>query len=339
MLSKGIGTMIPNSTRTSASRDRERDTRRPLDRVLAGRAFSIDPIACAAGARILRSLPQEAREERQARTLPHELLFRVSLSAICHQINWDFLSQQLGSLFDGGCDVSDLSVITARDVDVLLSGYHRPERIRATERAALLRDVGATILREFEGRVENLLMGPGTRLLGPKGFVERLDHFQAFREDPLRKKSNVLIHELVRDGFAEFEDSAQIAPAVGYHIMKLYLRSGRVLPLHQETLDLLKKDSEPRPRLVRLLRETVSEALSLTALYAAMSIPKVNSLEWQIGRDICDRGRPKCSGNNASIAERLGLTSDDCPYASFCRAFADKEWRLLREPDLKKSFY
>ena len=91
--------------------------------------------------------------------------------------------------------------------------------------------------------------------------MARLDRFQAFRDDPLRKKSNVLVHEIVRDRIANFDNSTQIAPAIDYHIMRLYLRSGRVLPLHRETLDLLKKNSAPRPRLVKLLREAVSEAV------------------------------------------------------------------------------
>jgi hypothetical protein len=255
-------------------------------------------------------------------------------------MNWDFLSERLSPLFDAkGRDARVLSTTTAREVNAWLAGYHRPERIKPKERAALLRDVGATIVREFEGKTENLLKGSGRRLHGLDGFMERLDCFQAFREDPLRKKSNVLVHEIVRDGIANFDDASQIAPAIDYHIMRLYLRSGRVVPIHPETLDLLKKDSAPRPRLVKLLREVVSEAVSLTAFYAAMSIPEVNSLEWQIGRDVCDRIRPNCSGGNVSIAARFGLTSDDCPYVGFCRAFADKEWRQLREPDLKKSFY
>jgi hypothetical protein len=255
-------------------------------------------------------------------------------------MNWDFLSERLSPLFDAkGRDARVLSTTTAREVDAWLAGYHRPERIKPKERAALLRDVGATIVREFKGNAVSLLKGAGRRLHGHDGFMERLDRFQAFREDPLRKKSSVLVHEIVRDGIANFEDSSQIAPAIDYHIMRLYLRSGRVVPLHPETLDLLKKDSAPRPRLVKLLREVVSEAVSLTAFYAAMSIPEVNSLEWQIGRDVCDRGRPNCSGGNFSIAARFGLASDGCPYAGFCRAFADKEWRMLREPDLKKSFY
>jgi hypothetical protein len=261
--------------------------------------------------------------------------------ATCHQINWDFLSERLRRAFedDVGVSVEALSRTSAREVDTWLSGYHRPERIRARERAALVRDLGATLLHSFEGKAESLLEGTGARLHGPDGFMQRLDRFQAFREDPLRKKSNVLVHEIVRDGIATFQDSNKIAPAIDYHIIRLYLRSGRVVPLHRETLDLLKQDSFPRPRLVKLLRQAVSEALSLTALYADRSIPEVNSLEWQIGREVCDRGRPKCRGGNASIAERLGLATDGCPYADFCQAFANEEWRVLREPDLKKSFY
>ena len=332
--------MTLSSARTYVNPNIGRSTRPLLDRALAGRAFSVDALACAAGAQILRTFRLDVGQDRFTRPLGSELLFKIALSAICHQINWDFLTERLSPLFDEGRLVARvLSTTTARDVDAWLAGYHRPERTRAKERAALLRNIGTIIVQEFEGKAENLLKGSGRRLYGPDGFMERIDRFQAFGEDPLRKKSNVLVHEIVRDGIANFDDATQIAPAIDYHIMRLYLRSGRVLPLHSETLDLLKKDSVPRPRLVKLLRETVSDAVSLTALYAGMSIPEVNSLEWQIGRDVCERSRPNCSGGNVSIAERFGLAGDGCPYASFCRAFADKEWRLLREPDLKKSFY
>lgn len=314
--------------------------RPPLDRALAGRAFSIDPLACSASAQILRSINIDGTHNPSVRPLESELRFRIALSAICHQINWDFLSERLSFLFDAETfEARDLSEATARDIDHWLEGYHRPERIRAKERAALLRDVGGTLFRDFGGRATNVIYGSGRRLYGPNGFLDRLDRFQAFREDPLRKKSNVLVHEIVRDGIASFDDEHQIAPAIDYHIMRLYLRSGRVIPIHQETLELLKKDCTPRPRLVKLLREAVSEAVALTALYSKMSIPEVNSVEWQIGREVCDRSRPKCLAGNGSITERFGLMDDKCPYGNVCRAFADPEWRALREPDLKKSFY
>jgi hypothetical protein len=271
-------------------------SRSDFDRALAGRAFSVDEIACVSAAQVLQTLRVETPARESGRCLATELLYRISLAAICHTINWDFLAERLARAFDeGGIDSRVLCSVTARDVHAWLDGYHRPERIRAKERAAFLRDLGNGLLRGYSGDAARVLLESGGHLYGPGGFFERLDEFGAFREDPLRKKSNVLVHEIVRDHLATFQDQDKIVPAIDYHIMRLYLRSGRVVPLHRETFELLKRDSLPRPRLVKLLREAVSKAVSLTALYAKMSVPEVNGLEWHIGRDVCDRVRPGCT--------------------------------------------
>jgi hypothetical protein len=332
--------MTSKPARTHDELDRLGPERPILDRALGGPAFSIDPLACVAAAQTLTKLRPESEQVQTRNLLSVELMFRLALAAICHQINWDFLSERLRLVArTNGLSTDKLKSVTARDIEKWLEGYHRPERTRPKERAALLRDVGLTIQQHFQGKPENLLKGSGRRLHGPDGFLERMDRFRAFREDPLRKKTNVLVHEIVRDRIANFDDSAQIAPAVDYHIMRLYLRTGRVFPLHRVTVDVLKQDSSPRPRLVKLLRKAVSDALSLTAMYANMTVPEVNSLEWQIGREICDRARPNCTGENLTLAERFGIVGDGCPFNSSCRAFSDTEWRKLREPDLRKSFY
>ena len=147
------------------------------------------------------------------------------------------------------------------------------------------------------------------------------------------------MHDLVRVGIARFTVEDTIEPAVDYHIMRLYLRTGRVAPLHRSTLELLKHDSRPRARLIKLLRETVGEALALTAFYAKVPIPTLNSREWQLGRKICERTRPRCSDVEDAVRDQLALNSSSCPYSGFCRAAADPEWRALREPDHSKSFY
>ena len=314
--------------------------RRPLDRALSGRAFSIDELACAAGAKVLRALRIETDRAESTRVQESELLFKLAQSAICHQINWDFLAERLGSLFDDpSVGAESLRVATARDVDTWLAGYHRPERVKATERAALLRDLGNVILHNYGGKAVNLFISARQQLYGTDGLLKRLDGFQAFREDPLKKKSNILVHEIVRDGVATFLNSEHIAPAIDYHIMRLYLRTGRVVPVHRETMDVLKQDSMPRQRLVTLLREAVSEALRLTALYSNLSIPEVNAFEWQIGREACDRRKPRCSVGNELFNQQFGFFSDACLYSGFCLAYADENWRMLREPDLRKSFY
>ena len=74
--------------------------RRPLDRALSGRAFSIDELACAAGAKVLRALRIETDRANRRASRSQNYYFELAQSAICHQINWDFLAERLGSLFD-----------------------------------------------------------------------------------------------------------------------------------------------------------------------------------------------------------------------------------------------
>lgn len=311
-----------------------------FDRALDGPAFEVVPIACSAAAKVLRGLRLAEKAVASQRSLAAEMLYRTARAAICHQINWDFLDERLSLAFGSmPLDAISLSRVTARDVNAWLAGYKKPHRIRAKERAALLRDLGERLLDDCAGDVLVLFKRSARRLYGPGGYLEQLGRFIAFSEDPLQKKSNVLIHEIVRDGLFTFDDEGAIAPAVDYHIMRLYLRTGRVAPIHRSTLESLKQDSMPRARLVRLLREVVSEAVSLTAFYADLSVPTVNDLEWRLGREVCDRVRPRCSHLPADARMRLGVAGQQCPNAGFCLAFRDPDWRSLREPDHKKSFY
>jgi hypothetical protein len=317
--------------------------RPPLDRVLGSRqAFKIDEMACAAAARIISELRGLGYVPNFAlrRSLSHELLFRISLTAICHQINWDFISSKMGEVFDEiGDDAAFLANVTARQLEQWLAGYHRPDRIKAKERAALLRNVGAVVLRDYSGNTETILLKSKGRLYGEGSISTCLDSFDAFSADPLRKKTNVLIHEIVRDRIARFDDEEDIKPAIDYHIIRLYLRSGRVVPVHQEAFDALKHSTVPPTRFVKLIRQAVSEALSLTAFYARASIPMLNGLEWEIGRDICDRDHPLCNDPAATKAVRWAEEEMGCPYIEFCHAFKNPEWRMVSEPVLRKNFY
>lgn len=310
-----------------------------LDRALAGAAFAVNELACVEAALVLKNF-KSVETDVIGPSTSNNFLYHLCVAAICHQINWDYLSNRLAVIFEASHITAEyLSKVSAREVAGWLEDYNKPERIRAAERASLLRDLGQILVRDYAGDATKILIDSNRKLVGPDGFLLRLDAFASFKEDPLRKKSNVLIHEIVRAGIARFEDEGNIQPAIDYHIIRLYLRTGRVVPLHQATLDLLKEDSSPRPRLVKLIRKSVGEALSLTALYANLSIPYVNGLEWQIGRGICERGTPKCTG---PISEALFPFLNEhgvCPNVKFCFAFSDPDWQRLREPDLKKSFY
>ncbi|MCF4123880.1 hypothetical protein [Methylobacterium sp. SyP6R] len=330
--------MIRNQALISGTLDMRRD--RPLlDKALNGSAFGVDPVSCVAAARILVGIRAAHQNFELRRDYQTEILFRLSLGAICHQINWDFISKHLGLAFDEeGISAAYLANVTARDISRWFGTYHRPERLRAQERASLLRDLGTSLLRIWNGDIAKMLDDTEFNIQGSRGFLAQLDKFEAFREDPLRKKSNVIVHDLVRDKLVPFKDENSISPAIDYHIMRMYLRNGRVYPLHHETMLLLKGDSTPRPRLVKLLRQAVSEALSLTAFYAGMSIPQVNGLEWEIGREKCDRISPQCQ-IVGQLDEGQFINKSICIYSEFCRAYSDPNFLSLREPDLKKSFY
>ncbi len=206
----------------------------------------------------------------------------------------------------------------------------------------MLRAIGTGLSSHFEGDAWALVGRSQDRLDGATGFLAQLDTFEPYRMDPLRKKSSVLIQDLVRERIVHFEDEVSIRPAVDYHIMRLYLRTGRVVPMHSVVVDVLKGKPRPRPRLVRLLREAVAEALQATARYAQLSVADVNYVEWQIGRAICDRRRPACTEPQPQVhidRDVAALYDTKCPYLGFCHAFRDAEWRKLSEPNFVSRFY
>ena len=305
----------------------------PLRRALAGKAFRVDAIACRTAANILRNkLSDQIKNPKRRVLTAFELTFRIALTAISHKINWDFLSERLRHNLDTQSNIAELlRTITTAQVENWLSGYHSPDRVRAKERGAFLRNVGQVIVDEFDGNSLNILNLSQRDLRGPSGFLAQLDRFSAYNQDPLRKKSNVLVHDLVREGLVHFKDENEIQPAIDYHLMRLYLRTGRVVPIHADTHALLSEVSEPQPRLVRLLREAVAEALCLTALYAQFSVPLLNFVEWRIGRERCHENNPVC----------VGAASDNehaCANYEYCPARTDPNW-MLKEPVSKKAFY
>jgi len=324
----------------------ESPTRR-IDELLNRPLFRVDSLACMGAAQVIRHY--RARSENTPwGHLPSsiQLTFKLAFIAACHQINWDYLQSRLAeNLLCDDCKQlpQRLAKLHASDVQTWLSDYHKPLRIRAKERAQLMRDVGQKLLAHYGGDSSNLLREADYRLEGPSGFLSKLDIFEAYKEDPLRKKSHVLVQDLTREEIARFHDEDKIEPAIDYHIMRLYLRSGRVAPLFSEVGEVLKGRSRPRPRLVKLLRKAVGEALGLTAFYAGLNVSATNYIEWQIGRSIClGEAPPNCLQQRPLTnldPDIRTLFHSSCPYIGFCLAYTDDKWRALKEPDFVKSFY
>lgn len=320
--------------------------RKEIGDILRFDAFSIDAIACKSAAEAIASYTAGV-ERAPWGNLPREIQlgFKLAFVGICHQFNWDFLQGRLASILleDGAAElVERIARASARDVQEWLSDYEKPERIEAAERARLLRDIGRKTITKLSGQPWSLVETAGYMIGGEKGFLEQLDIFDAFSADPLRKKSNILVQELIREGIVSFKDEEVVGPAVDYHIIRLYLRTGRVLPKHDELGVYLGRHPRPRERLVELLRSAVAEALRLTAFYANLSVPVVNYIEWQIGRGVCFNDRPGCLDCNVAEdfdPEIRSLCNGPCVYAFFCKAFGSETWRELEEPRFRSTFY
>jgi len=307
--------------------------------------FGIDELKCMALARRMSHYRPRRKLTPHSKDARDQLALSIAITAICHQFNWDFLNRRLSScLLDQDLGVLEsIKRVSTSDFQLWFSDYDEPERIRAEERSRMLREIGRTLEREFEGDAQLLISRCNGHLAGPDGFFELMDQFAAYREDPLRKKTNVLIHELVRSGAVQFTDPEHIAPAIDYHLIRVYLRTGRVYPLHAFIFeDLATGDPRPRTRLVRVLREKVATAVKLTAFLGGLTVPDVNFIEWQLGRSICVRGTPGCiSGVRARPldSEVAKLFDTRCPYSENCTAFQDPRWLQLQEPVFKKTFY
>lgn len=235
-----------------------------IDRALGGDPFSIDQFRCFDAARVLS--PYRAVHESHPWTgLPvaSQLVFKILFVSICQQFNWDFLQAKMAHwlLPDPVRLLSTVSAVDARFIDRLLTDYEKPERIKARQRAAMLRSTAERLGQLLsDGKIDELVRAP--RLDGSSRFYELMQSIPAFAEDPLEKKSRILAHDLYRERILLFEDPENLKPAVEYHIIRLYIRTGRVYPTNEAVKgELLNPDSPARPRLVTLLRSAVQEAM------------------------------------------------------------------------------
>jgi len=270
-------------------------------------------------------------------------LFKLFFVSICHQINWDFLLGRMREYFfaaDTDTMIGRALKYGAKDVEHMLAGYARPDRIKAKERAKIMRMLAAALVEQYGSRVDGLFFP--SRIGGDDGLIERLNKFSAFSEDPVGKKVNVFVQELLREHIATFDDEGSVQPAIDYHLIRLYLRSGRVTSKEVVVLSVLTSASPTRMRLITLLRQKVGEALALTSFYAKKTIFEVNYVEWQIARQRCELDGPICTGpwpNSEFDQAIIAIQPLSCPYSGWCLAHNDSEWTALREPEVRKAFY
>jgi hypothetical protein len=315
-----------------------------IDRALSGNPFGIDKFRCSEAAAVVRAFrPRAHTEVWSALPTLSQLVFKSLFVSICHQFNWDFLQNAMACwlLPHPERRLDEIGGTRSSEIERLLAAYPKPERIQAHQRARMLRTTAVELKGLLEsGQLKALIRH--RRLNGVEGFYDVMRSVSAFTEDDLEKKVRVLAHDLHREGIVVFKDPQNLRPAVEYHILRLYIRSGRVYPTDESVREqLLTRGASSRTRLVSLLRRAVEEAMDVTAFYAGIDVAGLNYIEWQIGRAVCTAENPRCTSVPfENLPDDVAALSDAlCPYANFCRSFNEPQYGWYHEPHFQKAIY
>jgi hypothetical protein len=148
---------------------------------------------------------------------------------------------------------------------------HDPER-----RAKLWDDLAKGLLKDYGGQAEALIEASGGKLGGTGGALFRLSEFDAFA-DPLRKKAFLVCKIWERRGWLTVSDPESWEVSADNVLMRLALRSGLV---EQGDVDEV--------------REATRDAFKQVAEKAKISLPVLDDLLWEKGRE-----DPDLIGNEA----------------------------------------
>jgi len=267
--------------------------------------------------------------------------------SICHQANWDRLHSRVVDI--AATDFyallpQSLSQMDSKRFDELFGSALDSARLRRRERIALLRNLSEQSEDWLGPNCPEWVTNANIRLSGTDGLYAWLNKIRIFSADPIQKKARVFVHQLLRYGLIDVLDPENIAPAVDYHLMRLYVRTGRIRPVDEWEERLKDEDSTVRIEPITALRRAVEESMYYTATGANLRVDEVNHIEWQIARSFCLRKDPHCSSGPlpekpvdeavVNLSCRLGHC---CPLSSECLAAVDSNLRELVDPQSAKS--
>lgn len=241
-------------------------------------------------------------------------------SAICHQMNWDFLRHavyQKTLEFPDWLDPELLANISKDETRELLANYNKPKRIRADERAAILRQVGN--LAKKHGSFVNLFFEDSGQILSEAHLRQNLLECPAFAQDPEEKKLQLLLQKL--SNYSQLSGLAAFCgPAVDYHLVRCFLRRGLLLPKTKLSIEFVTStETQRRESTVGALRHLCGILIQEISDYAGLSINTVNQIEWYVGRSICIEGEPDCflkKPDSGWAREKY----EKCPFSGTCCA-------------------
>lgn len=268
--------------------------------------------------------------------------------SICHQANWYDLHDRIIRIAQDNIGIlhpRNLLSLTPKEFKIIFGPGLDEQRMRAGERVRILQELGACLPNwPVEGE-QSWLSDCCVKIEGPGGLMAWLKELRVFSDDPLQKKPRVLIHQLLRYGLINVIDPGSVRPAIDYHIMRLYVRTGRVIPITEEAFERVRQEEVARVEFLTHLRRAVEEAMWHTAVGSGLRMDHLNHIEWQIARSVCIRSGARCKMGpipekpiDESLA-RLAASQGGCPLSTYCQGYRDPELRSIVDPRSVRPYY
>jgi hypothetical protein len=300
--------------------------------------WEVQPLRCYEMGLLLRGLPEPPPQERLSND-PHLAVWGEFLAAaVCHATNWNTLRRGIAQFLQSPPgDASTFAQLSLHEFETGL-GHSFTNKLRMSARHRMFVEV-ATQLASGEISWTHHVLTANPSLAGDQGIYSMLDSFPTFNGDPERKKARILVQELCRTGLMSPTDPENLRPAVEYHIMRLYLRTERVVTAVPTDVPRLTSSETFRVDTINRLRRAVEEAMVYTAAGSGHPLHDLNHYEWQLARSYCLRESPRCHGPahpKKPCDSALANLSESgaCPLAESCRGSQGDPVSALREPVL-----
>ena len=284
-------------------------------------------------------------------------------AAICHQTytlfhktkniyGWDFMEYGFQQMVNDNALILNpefLATSPEKEIKDQLRKYfshdNNPDNCtldRLDERTIMLKEIGKSILHEFEGRACNLIDQSENNLYNNgKGIYETLAGFSAF-SDPQRKKITFFIKLAVDAGILKIHDEENIIPIMDYHMQRVMMRMGCVEITDKElrnrllSRQVVESDNE--------IRQACIDSISIIAKTSSQGILKMNDYFWPLGRSCCNETTlchdESCEKDPCSFNAIAELDSHNtCIFENICKGSSDESYRKLWQPVIDTNYY
>lgn len=270
--------------------------------------------------KLSRIVPKETIQFTEL-TTKQAVVCEMICSAICHQMNWDFLRDKILKKTlsqPNWIEPIYISTIKTKDVEEIFVGYSKIERVRAEERAELLRILGTTFVGLPNGFDDIFFREDGVPQ-DAAAILKRLSSCTVFSNDPVEKKLQLLLQKIsVYKGFEKLGNKCR--PTIDYHIIRSFLRRGFLIPKTKHAREIVTIDAFRAEQTVGAIRKHCAEIITLLSEITGQSVAVINNIEWWLGRSVCIEGRPLCNLDRPET-EWLSHGFDKCPFSKvFCKS-------------------